>query len=72
MKICERICDTPLIEIKPNFVYQLEDLQEHLNTFKYNVTVNLLKMIRDIMNYMIVVYEGFEQYMHMVNIIKPN
>lgn len=68
VKICEHICDTPLIQIKPNFAYHLHDFENHLSEFRYEVTVNILKMIRDIMNYMIVVYEGFEQYMHVVSI----
>lgn len=35
MKLCEKICDTPFIKIKPNYAYKLSELEEELKTVGY-------------------------------------
>lgn len=35
MKICENICDTPIMKIKPNYTYTLAELTQELQSIRY-------------------------------------
>ncbi|KOC70969.1 Dynein-1-beta heavy chain, flagellar inner arm I1 complex [Habropoda laboriosa] len=37
VRICEKICDTPMINIKPNHTYSLQELQEEFIKVRYEV-----------------------------------
>lgn len=45
MKLCEKICDTPMIKIRQNYTYALEDLQQELLKTRYNLNGSKMSMV---------------------------
>lgn len=64
--ICEKICDTPLISIKPNYAYDVEELVNELASYMKNVIDKIVTYYQEIIQFLILVFEGFEQYMQSV------
>ncbi|XP_034934334.1 dynein heavy chain 2, axonemal [Chelonus insularis] len=60
MKICEQICNTSIIEIKHNYGYELLELQNEMETVKKSAVRNLEDKYINIIQYLLVIYEGFE------------
>ena len=60
VSICEKICDTPFINLQPSNAMDLTELTEEMHTYRSNVVVTLVSYYQDIVRYLIVVYEGFE------------
>ncbi|CAH0554839.1 unnamed protein product [Brassicogethes aeneus] len=58
--ICEKICDTLLINITPNYNFELEELVDFMKTFMTDQLALLTKMFQEIIQFLIVVFEGFE------------
>lgn len=46
LRLCEKICDTPMIVIKPNYTYALEELQADLLKSRYGRYRFLIDWIR--------------------------
>lgn len=46
MKICENICDTPMIKIRPNYTYKLQELGEELLRTRYASSGDLNNSVR--------------------------
>ncbi|KAJ8920059.1 hypothetical protein NQ315_011713 [Exocentrus adspersus] len=68
--ICEKICDTPLINIKTNYAFDLEELVDELARYMKNVIDKIITYYHEIIKFLILVFEGFEQYIHSI-IFKP-
>lgn len=64
--ICEKICDTPLISIRPNYVFDVEELVNELAAYMKNVIDKVIEYYKEIIQFLILVFEGFEQYMQSV------
>lgn len=64
--ICEKICDTPIINLQISQAYDLRDLIWDMYNYRSNTVSELVKHYQDIVRYIIVVYEGFEN--HMANV----
>ncbi|KAG5894356.1 hypothetical protein JTB14_031917 [Gonioctena quinquepunctata] len=61
--ICEKICDTPLINIRPNYAFEIEELVNELTNTMRDVLFKLLESYQDIIRFIILVFEGFESNM---------
>ncbi|XP_023311334.1 dynein heavy chain 2, axonemal [Anoplophora glabripennis] len=61
--ISEKICDTPLISIKPNYAYDVEELVNELASYMKNVIDKIVVYYQETIQFLILVFEGFEQYM---------
>ncbi|CAK9808028.1 Dynein axonemal heavy chain 2 [Anthophora quadrimaculata] len=59
VKICEKICDTPMIDIKPNHTYTLQELQEEFLSVRDATFEQLIDNHRLILQYILVIYDGF-------------
>ncbi|XP_017886409.1 dynein heavy chain 2, axonemal [Ceratina calcarata] len=58
VSICERICDTPMIKIKPNYTYRLNELQDELVKVRDETFELLLDYHRTVFQYVMVIYDG--------------
>lgn len=65
--ICEKICDTPLINLQINQAYDLRDLILDMYTYRNKIISQLVGFYQDTVRYIIVVYEGFESQMASVS-----
>ncbi|KAK2576896.1 hypothetical protein KPH14_005521 [Odynerus spinipes] len=59
LKICENICDSPMIKIKPNHAYGLLELEEELLNVRDAVIVDMVAKYETVAQYVTVVLEGF-------------
>ncbi|XP_037870398.1 dynein axonemal heavy chain 2 isoform X3 [Bombyx mori] len=62
VKIMEKICDTPLIEFDVYNVFEIKDLRAKIRTMQAGAASKILDMYKEIVIYIIIVYEGFEPY----------
>ncbi|XP_071050357.1 dynein axonemal heavy chain 2 isoform X2 [Onthophagus taurus] len=62
VSICERICDTPMINLQISQAMQLSQLVEDMHLYRNKVIEELVVHYQDIARYIIVVYEGFESH----------
>ncbi|XP_012280984.2 dynein heavy chain 2, axonemal [Orussus abietinus] len=60
VKVCERICDRPMIRIRPNYAYRLKELEMELRNEREAVIQDIIKDYSTIMQFVMVVYEGFQ------------
>lgn len=60
VQICEQICDTPLIQVDTSCVVELKDLKISLSQHRNEAIVKILKLYKNIVNLILIVYEGFE------------
>ncbi|XP_057654894.1 dynein axonemal heavy chain 2 isoform X2 [Diorhabda carinulata] len=61
--ICEKICDSPLISLRPNYAYDINELIEELTNSIENVLTKLIDYFQEIIQFLIFVFEGFEHHM---------
>ncbi|XP_012153483.1 dynein heavy chain 2, axonemal kl-2 [Megachile rotundata] len=59
MKICENICGTSMIKIRPNYTYTLQQLSEELIKGRDEAFAELREKHRQIIQRIVVVYDGF-------------
>ncbi|XP_043512192.1 dynein axonemal heavy chain 2 [Frieseomelitta varia] len=59
-KICENICNTPLIKIRPNYTYALEELQQELLKTRDVTFKILLGYHKTIFQYVLIIFDGFK------------
>lgn len=62
----ERICDTPLIEFDIYHVFEIKDLRKKIREMEEIAATKILEMYKEIITYVIIVYEGFEAYITQV------
>ncbi|CAG4949539.1 unnamed protein product [Colias eurytheme] len=62
VKIMEQICDTPLIEFDIYNVFEIQVLRETIRKMETEAATKILDMYKEIIIYIIIVYEGFEAY----------
>ncbi|XP_054274165.1 dynein axonemal heavy chain 2 [Macrosteles quadrilineatus] len=63
VKLCEKICDTPLINIPLHDPFMLKELVRVMADYRHSATRQLVDYYNEIFKYLVVVYEGFESYM---------
>ncbi|KAF7401616.1 hypothetical protein HZH68_007436 [Vespula germanica] len=68
IKICENICESSMIMLKPNYAYTLSELQEELVSVRDAVVVDILTKYSTIVQYIMVVFDGFKPVIQ--NILK--
>ncbi|XP_076240945.1 dynein heavy chain 2, axonemal kl-2 [Calliopsis andreniformis] len=61
IKICGNICDTPIIKIKPNYTYHLQELQEELLEARDRIFQIVLSKHRMLLQYVLIIYDGFKE-----------
>ncbi|RVE54736.1 hypothetical protein evm_000503 [Chilo suppressalis] len=62
VKLMERICDTPLVEFDIYNVFELGNLRANIRRMQMTAVDKILEMYKEIVTYLIIVYEGFEAY----------
>ncbi|CAG9785840.1 unnamed protein product [Diatraea saccharalis] len=62
VKIMEKVCDTPLVEFDIYNVFEIKDLRENIREMQIEGAEKILEMYKEIITYLIIVYEGFEPY----------
>lgn len=65
-KIMEKICDTPLIEFDIYNVFDIKDLRATIREMQLSAIDKILEMYKEIITYIIIVYEGFETQINQV------
>ncbi|KAI4504209.1 hypothetical protein M0802_000680 [Mischocyttarus mexicanus] len=60
LKICENICNSPMIKLKPNYAYTLSELQEELTSVRDAVVADMVTKYNTIVQYVMIVFEGFK------------
>ncbi|XP_076651590.1 dynein heavy chain 2, axonemal kl-2 [Halictus rubicundus] len=60
LKICENICDTPMIKIRPNYTYQLLELEDEIRRNRDQTFQSTLAKHKIVMQYMLVIFDGFK------------
>ncbi|XP_078053365.1 dynein heavy chain 2, axonemal kl-2 [Augochlora pura] len=60
LQICENICDSPMIKIRPNYTYQLEELEEEMRRTRDQTFVEIEEKHRTVLQYLLVIYDGFK------------
>lgn len=56
----EKICDTPLISFDIYNVFEIRDLRANIRAQETIAIARVLEMYKEIVIYIIIVYEGFE------------
>lgn len=67
VSICEKICDTTIITFKSNYIFNLEELQNAITASINKTFEQIMQYYQQIIKYLIIVYEGFENHMGQVN-----
>ncbi|KAL4710610.1 hypothetical protein ACJJTC_003246 [Scirpophaga incertulas] len=62
VKIMETICDTPLIEFDIYNVFEIKKLRMLIREMETEAAEKFLNMYKEIVTYIIIVYEGFEPF----------
>ncbi|RZC39323.1 DHC N1 domain containing protein, partial [Asbolus verrucosus] len=61
--ICEKICDTYMFRITPNYVFKIKELVVEISS-QLEITIEkLIQHYHSIIQFLILVFEGFENYM---------
>ncbi|KAL2735253.1 dynein axonemal heavy chain 2 [Vespula squamosa] len=60
IKLCEKICKSLMITLKPNYAYTLSELQEELVRVRDVAVVDILTKYSTIVQYIIVIFDGFK------------
>lgn len=58
--ICEKVCDTKIIHIPRGVIYELEDLEKYIETYRANAVMKVIKYYQEITRYLKIIHEGFE------------
>lgn len=67
--VCEKICDTPMIRLTQNYAYDLIELVREMNKYRNEIIEKIITYYQEIIQYLIVVFEGFESHIQMVTSI---
>lgn len=67
VSICEKICDTPMINITPNYTYEILELIKFMYNYRVETITKFVEYYQDIVRHIIVVFEGFENQIQFVN-----
>lgn len=70
VKIMENICDTPFIEFDIYNVFDIKQLREHIRNMEAEAATKILNQYKEIIIYLVIVYEGFEPYITQVKKVK--
>lgn len=63
----EKICDTPLIEFDIYNTFEIKVLRSDIREMEDEATSKILEMYREIITYLVIVYEGFEAFISQVS-----
>lgn len=63
----EKICDTPLIEFDIYNVFEISVLRKKIREMEEKAAAKILDMYKEIITYIIIVYEGFEAHITQVS-----
>lgn len=66
VKIFEKICDTPYIEFDIYNVFDIKVLRARIREMEHEAAEKVLEMYKEIIIYIVIVYEGFEAYIGQV------
>ncbi|KAL0267127.1 UNVERIFIED_CONTAM: hypothetical protein PYX00_009482 [Menopon gallinae] len=58
--ICQKVCSTKIINIPSGIIYEIEDLENHIESYKSNAVVKLIRYYQEIAKYLKIISEGFE------------
>lgn len=72
MAICEKMCDTPLITLKPNYPYEIKELVDELAKSMSRTIESVVEYYQQIIQFIILVFEGFEYHMSTVSTLLTN
>nr|XP_015838947.1 PREDICTED: dynein heavy chain 2, axonemal [Tribolium castaneum] len=61
--ICEKVCDTYMFRITPNYVFNIRELIIEISTQLEKTMEKLVIHYQNIIQFLILVFEGFENYM---------
>lgn len=62
----EKVCDTPFIEFDIYNVFAIKELRHKIRAMEEEAAAKILEMYKEIITYIIIVYEGFEAYITQV------
>lgn len=62
----EKICDTPLMEFDIYNVFVIQELRQLIRDMEAEASEKILEMYKEIIIYLVIVYEGFEAYITQV------
>lgn len=62
----EKICDTPLAEFDIYNVFDIKDFRHSVRKMQDAASSKILEMYKEIITYLVIVYEGFEAQIQMV------
>ncbi|KAM3963696.1 LOW QUALITY PROTEIN: dynein heavy chain 2, axonemal kl-2 [Aphomia sociella] len=62
VKIMEQICGTPFIEFDIYNIFEIRVLRENIRVMEAEAAEKILNMYKEIITYLVIVYEGFEAY----------
>lgn len=62
----EKICDTPLIEFDIYNTFEIKVLRADIRQLESVAATKILEMYREIITYLVIVYEGFESFISQV------
>ncbi|XP_052739543.1 dynein axonemal heavy chain 2 [Bicyclus anynana] len=62
VKIMEKVCDTPLIEFDIYNVFHIKELRHKIRIMEEEAAQKILDMYKEVITYIVIVYEGFEAY----------
>lgn len=69
MKVLEKVCDTPLLEFDSYQLFELDAFQKSLKSIMNGAMVVLLSLYKDIITYLVIVFEGFEKHIAKVSVL---
>ncbi|KAB0795300.1 hypothetical protein PPYR_12139 [Photinus pyralis] len=64
--LCEKICDTSLICLRPNYAYNLIELIKDMSQYRNETIDTIVKYYQEIIQYVVLIYEGFESQIHLM------
>lgn len=67
VSICEKICDTNFISLKPNHAYEIKELIKSMDNYREGILMKLIEHYQQILQYIIFIFEGFET--HIANVL---
>lgn len=67
--ICEKVCDTYMFQIKPNYVFKIKELVVYIGNELEKTIEKLVQFYQKIIQFLILVFEGFENYMNIVRTV---
>ncbi|KAE8744396.1 hypothetical protein FOCC_FOCC009000 [Frankliniella occidentalis] len=62
--LCERICDSPLVNIPQTKAYELKDLDNLMYEYRKGVTIKIVQHYKDVIDYLWFVSEKFDDHMN--------